>query len=621
MQTISTDTTNRFESDGRYFIRAASVAELEQRPFKVVTLEDRHILLLRADGRIRALDSRCPHMGYPLSQGTIKDGVLRCHWHHWRFDLASGGCFTEGGDDVAVFPLTIRDGEVWVSPVPLDGYTRRRTEKFLGDLRQGMEERNTFLIAKAVAGLRANGVPERDILSAGAMHGLRFRQGGFSQGLTILTCMGRLVPDLLEDEKALADVHALINCARDSFAGPPRRMLRSLPTAQFTNKAQLKQWFRLFIEDREAAGAERILRTAVAADYSLEDLVDLLMAGATDHYFLSTGHVIDFTNKAFELFEVMTAEGAVPIGESDAQEVLATTLSSVVRPMAMGFRHEEDADWQETIEPQEALFAALPTLLAQPRNVQWARDGRPEALRDVMLAGKPEEITQALRSALEQGAAVDALSSVLARAGIHRVARFHIQNEEDWDDVLHVISYASAVDALTRRAVGRSLEGDVALMKAVSHGAMFVYLTHFLNIPRAPLPAALPAERGKAAVPGMLHDKDALLERLLYCAEFQQVEEAAAIVHYYQEQGYPLAELKATLGKALLREDATFHTFQMVDAALRQHAALGAEHPDGRLALVAATRYMVVQRLRRNVLFSTQNALKLQRGEALNEEA
>ena len=81
-----------------------------------------------------------------------------------------------------------------------------------------------------------------------------------------------------------------------------------------------------------------------------------------------------------------------------------------------------------------------------------------------------------------------------------------------------------------------------------------------------------------------------------------------------------LAELKATLGKALLREDATFHTFQMLDAGMRQQAALGANHPDGRLALVAATRYMVAQRLRRNVLFSTQNALKLQRGEALNED-
>src|SRR5579859_6591351 len=418
MQTTST--VAGLEFDGRYF-KVASVAELEQRPFKVVTLEDRHILLLRADGQIRALDSRCPHMGYPLSQGTVRDGVLRCHWHHWRFDLASGGCFTEGGDDVAVFPIDVRDGAIWVSPVPLDGYTRRRAEKFLGDLRQGMEERNTFLIAKAVAGLRANGVPDRDILSSGAMHGLRFRQGGFSMGLTILTCMGRLIPDLLEDEKALADVHALLNCARDAFSGPPRRMLRPLPTTQFTNKAQLKHWYRLFVEDREAAGAERVLRTAIAAGYAAEDVIELLLAGATDHYFLSTGHVVDFINKAFELFEVMTANGTLPYGESDSNEVLATTLSSVVRPMAMGFRHEEDADWYETIEPQEALFAALPTLLAQPRNARWAVDGRPEALRDMLLAGKPEDITHALRRGLEQGVSVDALSGVLARAGIHRV--------------------------------------------------------------------------------------------------------------------------------------------------------------------------------------------------------
>jgi nitrite reductase/ring-hydroxylating ferredoxin subunit len=617
MQTVTPGTGDRFESNGRYFIRVATISELEQRPFKVVTIEDRHILLLRADGRIRALDSRCPHMGYPLSQGTIRDGVLRCHWHHWRFDLASGGCFTEGGDDVAVFPLTVRDEAIWVSPVPLDGYVRQRTEKLLADLRQGMEERNTFLLAKAVAGLRANGVPDRDILSAGAMHGLRFRQGGFAMGLTILTCMGRLAPHLWEDDRALADVHGLINCARDSFTGPPRRMLRPLPTTQFTDKAQLIQWFRLFIEDREAAGAERILRSAIAAGYPTEDVIEMLVSAATDHYFLSTGHVIDFTNKAFELFAVMTADGALPFGESDAQEVLATTLSAVVRPMAMGFRHEEDADWHETIEPQEALFGALPTLLAQPRDLLWAQDGRPEALRDVMLAGKPDEITRALHQALEQGAPVDALSSVLARAGIYRVARFHVQNEEDWDDVLHVISYANAIDALTRRAVGHSLACDIALMKAVTHGAMFVYLTHFLNIPRA----LLPAERGSAAIPATLYDKAALLERLLYCAEFQQVEEAAAIVYYYLEQGYPLAELKAALGKALLREDASFHTFQMLDAGMRQYDVLGSDHPDARLALVAATRYMVAQRLRRNVLFSTQNALKLQRGEALNEEA
>jgi len=149
MQTTPTNmVSNRFESDGRYF-KVATIAELEQRPFKVVTIEDRHILLLHADGQIRALDSRCPLMGYPLSQGTIRDGVLRCHWHHWRFDLASGGCFTEGGDDVAVFPVEVRADAVWVSPVPLDGYQRQRSEKLLGDLRQTQQRRSIRRVRSA----------------------------------------------------------------------------------------------------------------------------------------------------------------------------------------------------------------------------------------------------------------------------------------------------------------------------------------------------------------------------------------------------------------------------------------------------------------------------------------
>ena len=52
---------------------------------------------------------------------------------------------------------------------------------------------------------------------------------------------------------------------------------------------------------------------------------------------------------------------------------------------------------------------------------------------------------------------------------------------------------------------------------------------------------------------------------------------ACTIVHYYQEQKYPLAALKATLGKALLREDATFHmasegVLYLIDTHLLQYA-------------------------------------------------
>src|SRR3954451_21231355 len=85
------------------FVRAASLHDLEARGQRVVKVGERQVLLLLHEGEVRALDNRCPHMGYPLSKGTITEGVLRCHWHHWRFDLCSGGCFTGGGDDVPVF--------------------------------------------------------------------------------------------------------------------------------------------------------------------------------------------------------------------------------------------------------------------------------------------------------------------------------------------------------------------------------------------------------------------------------------------------------------------------------------------------------------------------------------
>ena len=41
---------------------------------------------------VDVLADACPHEGYPLSQGVVRDGVLTCKWHNWKFDLASGEC-------------------------------------------------------------------------------------------------------------------------------------------------------------------------------------------------------------------------------------------------------------------------------------------------------------------------------------------------------------------------------------------------------------------------------------------------------------------------------------------------------------------------------------------------
>ena len=49
------------------------------------------IVLLRAEGRVAAFVDRCPHRNYPLSEGRVRDGMLECAYHGWRFG-ADGGC-------------------------------------------------------------------------------------------------------------------------------------------------------------------------------------------------------------------------------------------------------------------------------------------------------------------------------------------------------------------------------------------------------------------------------------------------------------------------------------------------------------------------------------------------
>lgn len=92
------------------FVRALALAELPEGARATVTLEGNVIALFHTPENIFAVDNRCPHMGFPLDRGTVKDCILTCHWHHARFDLHSGGGFDTWADDVRAFPLKIEAG-------------------------------------------------------------------------------------------------------------------------------------------------------------------------------------------------------------------------------------------------------------------------------------------------------------------------------------------------------------------------------------------------------------------------------------------------------------------------------------------------------------------------------
>jgi len=50
------------------------------------------VAVFRANGKVYAISNRCVHKGASMCEGEITDGgkVVRCPWHNWAFDLATG---------------------------------------------------------------------------------------------------------------------------------------------------------------------------------------------------------------------------------------------------------------------------------------------------------------------------------------------------------------------------------------------------------------------------------------------------------------------------------------------------------------------------------------------------
>src|SRR5215813_14117736 len=74
-------------------LRVGTVEEVTNNNCTVVRGREHPIAVFYDGGKIKAVDNRCPHMGFPLSKGGVHEGILTCYWHHARFDLASGCAF------------------------------------------------------------------------------------------------------------------------------------------------------------------------------------------------------------------------------------------------------------------------------------------------------------------------------------------------------------------------------------------------------------------------------------------------------------------------------------------------------------------------------------------------
>lgn len=581
------------------FVRVGTIDELRQR-CQIVVSGGRHgIAVFWHEDRAFAVDNRCPHMGFPLARGSLRDGVLTCHWHHARFDLASGGTFDPFADDVQVYPTCVRDGVIWVDLRPAD---RDRREHWRARLHDGLEQNLSLVIVKAVLALLDAGVAPREILAIGGRFGARYREAGWGPGLTILTALGNVRDDLAPPDRPLALYHGLVRVAGDCAGAAPRFTLEPLPTATVP-PPRLKAWFRQFVEVRDSDAAERVLLTAIAAGLAPAAIAGILFTAATDHFFLAGGHTLDFINKACELLDMVGWEEAAAI------------LPSTVRGLCQAQRAEEQNAWRYPTDLVVLLGAAAARLPDLVSDVAAGGEGPGrERLAACLLADDPVAAVDGVCAALAGGASLTAMSGVLRYAAALRLARFHTSNEfGDWITVLHTFTYCNALHAALTRSP--SLE----LARGIFHGVGKLYLDRFLNLPAARLPDERP---GAGNMSGQVkQDAAARLRDLvdLYDRE-QQVNPAAQAVHDYVAAGGEPTPLLRTLGHLLLREDAEFHAYQALEAGFATHHALAPVDPcAAERVLVAVARYLAAHApTSRAMLQTARSALRLQAGEDLS---
>lgn len=578
------------------YTRAASVSDVKAAGCLAVQVDGHTLALFAYGDNIYAVDNRCPHMGFPLDRGTVRDGVLTCHWHHARFDLASGGTFDQFADDMRVFPTRLQDGEVWVDLSPRGDPRLRQRDR----LSVGLERDLPLVIGKAVIALLDGDGDAVDPFRIGLEFGSRYRQGGWGQGLTMHTCFVRLLPHLDDEDRPRALYHGLSAVALDCDGMPPRFPIRPLPSAS-ADADTFKRWFRRFVEVRDAEGAERCIVSAVRAGVDRRQIADMLFAAATDHRYVQIGHVVDFTNKALEALDLTGWSPAL------AESVLASLASG----FADADRMEESNAWRnpaDLIEILERAFEQLPAALEAGRNRRdRVRPLAREAWAPVLLGEDAQVSLDALLEALREGHGGEELAGAVAYAAALRIAQFHTSNEfSDWDTALHTFTFANAVHQGMQRAP------SIDLLRGVFDAAMSVYLDRFLNVPAA----RLPEPDGNGVSPdAILDDLHAALDRQ------QQVNLAGEYVaRYLHLKGDP-ARLLAMLGRLLLREDRNFHTVQTLEAAFSQYALLRGTSA-GAHVLVAAARYLAAHAPTVRAQGQTyQIAQRLHRGEHLFEES
>jgi nitrite reductase/ring-hydroxylating ferredoxin subunit len=285
------------------------------------------VLVIAQGERLFAIANRCPHEGYPLSEGTIGPGcVLTCNWHNWKFDLATGEALV-GRDPVRTYAVAERDGEIFIDFRETPAIERRT--RALRGIEAAIRDNDRARLAREAARLEQAGFAAREAL----VHGFTTCTDRLEDGMThahaaAADWLALAARAETEAKRLVAQLEPLGHLAWD-IGGAPNFFGRTSgdnTIGGFPYPEAAAEWdpadFVAAVEAEDETAAIAHIRGALARGLPYAALRGAIGEAALAHY-ADFGHCAIFTLKAGQLVE--------RLGDDLAEPVLLALVRMLVR--------------------------------------------------------------------------------------------------------------------------------------------------------------------------------------------------------------------------------------------------------------------------------------------------
>ena len=412
---------NQVESDERNWQYLIALTELAPESVKMLRVEGRQIALFHTADGVRACDNRCPHEGYPLSEGSLSaDCILTCNWHNWKFNLATGDNLY-GGDRLRTYPVEIRAGDVWV-----DLTERPYAERYASicaSLRDAFDDYSYDSIARETARLIKIGADPLDVLRLAIGWSWQRLEFGWTHAYAGMADWLTLYHEHRNSRELslVCLVESVTHVAYDVLREKdyPFDAATGAQSVEFDASS-----FVDFIDNEDEASAVAAIRAGLRDGLQFADFESALTRAALLHY-NDFGHALIYVTKAARLIDELGATVMEPL------------LLSLVRGFIYASREDRIPEFRAYVT-QLARWGKHQSVAADPGS--WRQLGINKSLQATVAcsANPPEQIYQALLLA-------NAASLLSFDIDQQDKIKVPVSGNVGWLDFTHGLTFANAV--------------------------------------------------------------------------------------------------------------------------------------------------------------------------------